>query len=418
MRQAGKNAPKVTPKKLPISAESKHKQNPSSGAPEAEAITPDSTREFFLIVAPGLEDLAEFELRDWLPEARAEVVKGGLSITLPLKVGFALNRALKIPTRILVRVADFGCRDFPKLFKKMSNFPWESWFPDDIPVEFQASSKTSWLKVKKRIEETCEEGRAARVKKRGVSLKQQGEPLTVFVRLENDVCFMSLDTSGELLHKRGYRTLASEAPLRETIASALLCLTEVHGLAGEVSSVELVDPMMGGGTFLLEAAQRSEVLSGRTYAFERFVLSSPSVELRSTRPNIFEAFSGFDLDAKAVEAAKGNLKTLGQKKSVRLEVGDAFKLSSPGVRALPRVVITNPPWGERIAVKGRLSDFYSELFQCLESAFQPQAACFLLPEKAGLEKIRAPREWKLVHHRRFLNGGISVQAAVYQRVFA
>jgi 23S rRNA G2445 N2-methylase RlmL len=128
----------------------------------------DGLFEFFLIVTPGFEAVAASELKEWLPEATPEIERGGLTVRLSLLQGLCLNQKMKTVTRILLRVADFGCRDFPKLFKKMTSFPWEEWIPNELAIEVHASSHRSRLFVKKRIAQTVLDGRAARLKKQGL----------------------------------------------------------------------------------------------------------------------------------------------------------------------------------------------------------------------------------------------------------
>ncbi len=177
--------------------------------------------EFYLIITPGFEELALQELSRWDNglDGEATVSRGGITLNLKsLEAGFELNRVLKIPTRILLRLSKFGCRDFPKLFKKVSSFEWENWVSDETQLTFQASSHASRLFVKKRIEQTCEEARERYLKSREKDPRPPGIEQTILVRLDDDVCTLSIDTSGEILHKRGTRPLASEAPIRETMA--------------------------------------------------------------------------------------------------------------------------------------------------------------------------------------------------------
>lgn len=365
---------------------------------------------FFLVVTPGLEEVAAWELKAWHPEAVFQSEHGGLSLELPLEEGFNLNRRLKTPTRILLRLAEFGCRDFPKLFRKISNFPWEEWVRE--PVEFSASSQGSRLRIKRRIEETCADGFRARFKKLGHELeKSDKEPLLVLVRMQDDVCFISLDTSGLLLHKRGYRDFNTEAPIRETIASALLLMLERQAAVLELPTpVELLDPMCGSGTFLLEGARLETSKTERSFAFERFVghvkdHSDPSVR----REPIFSSLVGFERDERAYAAAKNNLEKFGCEFTLlKQDLFSAEVLSSER-----RWVVVNPPYGERIKVEGNLSDYYVKLFEAIERVAKPEIAAFVLPDKVYPDRLKKPRGWHLVSRARFLNGGLPVTACVF-----
>ena len=117
-----------------------------------------NAQSFFLVAVPGLEDLVRAELREWYPDLEATVEHGGVSLHAPLSVGLGLNFALKTPTRILWRIADFRVRDFPKLYNKISLLPWNDWLVPDAQLDIQVATRLSRLKIKKRIEESCLEG--------------------------------------------------------------------------------------------------------------------------------------------------------------------------------------------------------------------------------------------------------------------
>lgn len=425
--------------------------------------------EFFAVVAPGFEMLAAKELEAWHPEIEIEVARGGLLFQAPLVVGCELNRKLKIPNRILLRLTSFTCRDFPKLFKKASVFPWEQWIPNGADAEFHASAHASRVSIKKRIEETCFDGFKKRTKNR---VLKPTRSLDVYVRLDQDVCTISIDTSGEILHKRGTRALTSEAPIRETIAAGLLfwmIATHEDENAGarlvkteDAPAVTLVDPMMGSGTFFLEASGLDKLVETRRFAYEEFPrfqreadsvggeldsheMENPSSSQTSIstltskeKPNFknpFQKFVGLELDAKAVATTAGNLKSLSGYMIEALQ-GDIFEtkpLGAASVRAqAPSLIdqsgaradqtretahwlIANPPYGERLKIEGSLKDYYEKLFAACDEFARPTRACFVLPETAAPTKIRAPRDWKLVDHFRFQNGGLPVVALQFVR---
>ena len=306
-----------------------------------EALTAATQRNFYLIVTPGFEEQAAVELKDWCPDLAFTLGRGGIEFTTALGLGCELNRVLKTTTRILVRLADYGCRDFPKLFKKMSGFPWHEWMSDGTPIEFHATSKSSRLAIKKRIEETCLDGWKAAVKKRGAVINASLPAVTVYVRFEDDICWVSLDTSGEILHKRGLRPLSSNAPLRETMAANLLRYLESFG-PGE--NIELVDPMTGGGTFLMEASLARKKITSRKFAFENFVVRTEgNFEAQSKDPYI--RLVGFESDAKTLRAAAENLSSIcGNSKDQPVELIEADFFAAQALPVGPkRWLIANPP---------------------------------------------------------------------------
>lgn len=409
-------------------------KTPTPAAPARDANPPveDPNPEFFIVCAPGLERETERELRSWLPHGAGgaslpddsftvQTDRGGISVRLPLARGLELNRSMKTATRVLLRLAKFGCRDFPKLFKKVSSFPWAEVLPPTAAVDFQASTHGSRLRIKKRIEETARDGYKSSLKKRGLDPKlasAQGAPtFDVLLRLDDDVCTMSLDTSGELLHKRGYRPLSSDAPLRETLASALLLiLEEVAGPSA--SGIELVDPMTGGGTFLIEAAGLSREITTRTFAWEQ----SPELRTKASalepmacsRPDPYASFLGFDSDEKALRSAQENWASAGDSRSAKWQHEDILK-AAPLAEGPRRWVVANPPYGERIRIEGSLKSYYEKLFEAAERVVRPERACILLPEKARPLTLMLPRSWKLVRDVPFSNGGLPVRALVYAR---
>lgn len=378
--------------------------------------TGDAT--FFLICAPGLEDVTAREIHEFFPKLKPEVERGGVLVNAPIASGLEMNRWLKTPTRILLRLQVFGCRDFPKLFKKVTGFPWELWISDQTDVKIHASSHGSRVKMKKRIEETCRDARIFRLRKRGRPHARFSGVNDIFVRLDDDVCTLSLDTSGEILHKRGTRRFSSEAPLRETLAAALIRLM-IEAVPVSKDAV-LFDPMTGGGTFLLEAAGLSRPINSRAFAFESFAEDRrpPPLEYQESGSDKFSHFIGIDIEPKAIEAARQNLmESANTSSSIKVSVGDIFKVEplelSSGLSHC--WVIANPPYDERIAVGMRLSEFYEKFFAACERVARPKAACFLLPEKCHPEKLNTPLNWKLLLSRKLENGGLPVVALVYGR---
>jgi 23S rRNA G2445 N2-methylase RlmL len=137
------------------------------------------------------------------------------------------------------------------------------------------------------------------------------------------------------------------------------------------------------------------------------------------------AYRGYEKNPKTLQAAQDNMATVRevlektQPVSIQLTAGDFF--SSEKLPPHPaRWVIANPPYGERIRIKGKLSDFYEHFFQKAEELLQPEKALFLLPEKVGPQRLSRPQGWKILGEKRFLNGGIPVVALVFGRkgVFA
>ncbi len=408
---------------VPVNTPETIRKGDGKAAPEA-----DERHDFYIVVSPGFEKLAEKEIRQWAvtpafsPLLPLEIKHehGGLSVRLPLVLGCELNRVLKVPTRILLRLAAFGCRDFPKLFKKTAGFAWGEWIAPGGTVEFQASTHKSRLFIKKRIEETCSDGFKKYLKANGSERRPSianaaAGPQQVLVRVNDDVCTISLDTSGELLHKRGLKTLSSEAPLRETIAAALLTWMISEG-ANATSPVTLVDPMIGSGTFAIEADHLATDNKVRSYAFESFpnYLKETRSDLTARETSVrFAKFIGLDLDGKAAKTTKQNwIDSGGDAERLSIELADVFDAKPLEIEG-ERWLITNPPYGERLKIEGRLKDYYELLFETCERIARPNRACFILPDTARPSQLRAPRRWKPAVTLRFQNGGLPVTALLF-----
>jgi putative N6-adenine-specific DNA methylase len=369
--------------------------------------------EFFLVALPGLEDVVLAEALEWFPGAEAKAEHGGVTVYAGLGQGLAMNLVLKTPTRILLRVASFRVRDFPKLHKELTKIPWEKWIDPSCELEVKVATRLSRLKIKARIEETCLDAwmdYAAGMKAKTV----RGKKASLYVRMLNDVCTLSLDSSGERLHKRGARVFVGEAPLRETTASALIQMTgRTDPDAGEV---EIIDPMMGSGVFLIEAAYRDRPVAERDFAFASFANSAglpPS--LSAPRARVVR-LTGFEADKKTIEAARANLSGISNDYELDLHGEDFFKAKPLPAAKHRRWLFCNPPWGERLQVKEPLRGLYERLFAACESVVQPDRACFLLPSKAVKGKFLLPAGWKVLEKRPFVNGGIPVTAFVFGRV--
>jgi putative N6-adenine-specific DNA methylase len=374
-----------------------------------------SVQEFFLSVLPGFEDLAARELKDWFPDITSKPEHGGVTVEAPLATGLAMNLVLKVPTRILLRLETFRCRDFPKLYRKVEEYPWHEIIDPRTKFSVEVASSRSRLKIKARIAEACERGWSAYQTKRKARPDPE-RPAMLFVRFNNDECTLSLDTSGDRLHKRGQREHVGIAPLRETIAAALLQLIEKSLPVGEIRDVELVDPMMGSGTFLIEAALRDQAIQARDFAFNSFKHGELKTPVLERKRVLFKTLTGFDKDAKTIQAAEHNL--LGLTPEAEIRKTDIFQ-AAPLPQKAPshqRWLVANPPYGERLKIKKPLPEYYAELFAACENVARPDRACFILPAKAVKGRLTLPKAWKVLEKRSFSNGGIPVLAFVFGRI--
>jgi putative N6-adenine-specific DNA methylase len=371
---------------------------------------PSGLPEFFVVALPGLEDLVLAEVREWFPHLEAKAEHGGITIFAPLEEGLAMNLVLKTATRILLRVKRFRCRDFPKLFNFVAKIPWKDFIDPTCDMNIEVSTRLSRLKMKNRIQETCLEAWNEYVLK-SKNKTVRGKSATMYVRLHNDDCTISLDTTGDRLHKRGQREFIGEAPLRESIAAALIKVTAETDT--QATEVEVIDPMMGSGTFLLEALSLGKTLSERDFAFEHFNTKPAEVKPRQNQMQKVLKVIGFESDKKTFAAAQVNLKATDTDAQLAILNEDFFNAKPLAGSQARRWLFCNPPYGERLKVDGDIKDLYQKLFAASAELVNPDRACFLLPAYAVKGKLQLPTRWKVLKKRPFINGGIPVIAFVF-----
>jgi putative N6-adenine-specific DNA methylase len=314
---------------------------------------------FYLIIPPGLEKWAKKEFLEkfplFFPELdipELKIERGGINVYSEVRAICLLNKVLKIPSRILIRLDSFKCRDFPKLFKKIKKMPWNDYLLGTIP-KIKITTQSSRIINTKRATQAVEDGikefyKAKTPKKAHLDLAATGVVPTIYLRIENDDCVVSVDTSGEHLHKRGYKTHSTRAPLRENFAAALLyALKEWSGVSGQ-----LYDPMCGSASFLLESLSFYQLNDWRNFNYQYFpILEKEDLNLKDldTPYYLFQKNRGGDLEAKAIEASKENASKLSLSKEMLTLTCEDFLKKSFTVKE--ELIIVNPPYGKRISQK-------------------------------------------------------------------
>lgn len=354
---------------------------------------------FFIVVNPGFERLALYELlrvlkrfdEENLAQGLAETPfvlhSGGIELALPLAVGLSLNQYLRIPTRILLRLGVqkelLLYQDFQKWLRTLKI---DKYFP---LKQIYVSTRTSKLKMKDKLK---------KVFTNTYPFAAHPEGTDLYIRFFRDECTVSVDTSGEDLYFRGGEKWTGEAPLRDNMAAALLQFS-TQGLEN-FEDWQLVDPMMGSGTFLVEGLQLSSPLL-RKFSYQNWFkgtipLLSPSQDSQS-----FQSVWGADLSEKNVEMAQKNLKTF-QKAKLQLRKEDLF-LGEKQESHLRRLVMINPPYGKRLKIK--IEDFYTKVIDQIIARFAPERVGFLIPRGASFRK---PQAYEQVRYLEFSNNSIDV----------
>lgn len=352
---------------------------------------------FFLVVNPGFERLALYELTRVLKQIPSSFLKreelenidpqmhaGGIELSLPMAVGLSLNHYLRIPTRILLRLGVqkdlLLYQDFQKWVRTLKI---EKYFPlRDVYV----SSRSSKIKMKEKLKKVFLNTYPYTPNPKGSDL---------YIRVFRDECTVSLDTSGEDLYQRGQQKWVGEAPIRETMAAGLLQLA-TQGI-DNFKEWQLVDPMMGSGTLLLEGLQMGEKLV-RPFAFENwFKKEIPQI----SKGQNFEHVWGADLLDKNLEIVQKNMQAF-KKSDVQLRQEDLFK-GKKEPTDLKRLVIVNPPYGKRLKIKRE--NFYTDLIAAIADRFLPERIGVIIPRGQVFQK---PAAYEQVRYLEFSNNSIDV----------
>jgi putative N6-adenine-specific DNA methylase len=295
---------------------------------------PRPLHECFAPCAPGLEALLAGELVA-LGIRDVTALGGGVAFRATTRQLYVANLGLRTANRVLVRVAAFRADSFADFERGIERVDWDAYLAPDAGVRVRATSHASALFHTGAVEE------------RVLDYLGPGDQL-VLVRLEHDRVTVSVDTSGEHLHRRGWRLATAKAPVRETLAAALLLACRWDG------SVPLVDPLAGSGTIAVEAAllaRRRAPGLGRSFAvqawpsFEPGTWASAVGAARAAERDPTVAVVATDRDAGAVRAARDNAERAGVAGDVEVRQAAVSDLALP---AEPGWVVTNPPYGERV----------------------------------------------------------------------
>lgn len=345
------------------------------------------TEKLFAVVSPGLEAVCAKELAA-MQIAPEEIATGGIVYSGRLRDIYLSNLWLRTASRILIRLADFRSRDFPDLYRRACLLPWGRFIRPQTPVSFRTTCHTSRLNHTTRIAETLE---SAINQALGRSTNPAGENAQlVLVRIVDDQVAISIDSSGELLHRRGYRQSVTAAPLRETLAAGALILLGWNG------TTPLADPLCGSGSFLLEAAlltrQQAPGLN-RPFAFMNWPGYRDGLwkllcgEAQRTERDPSLAISGADENPKAVAAANENVQRSGISDQLIIE---QMSVSDQPIHDGHGLVVCNPPYGKRLKLGEEPERYYAELGKQLKRAYPNWQLAMLCPKHELIKATALP----------------------------
>lgn len=360
-------------------------------------------------VPMGLEAIVAREIKD-LGYEEMVVENGRVTFTGDETAIARANLWLRTADRILIKMGQFPATTFDELFEGTKALEWPEWIPENGEFPVQGRSHKSQLSSVPACQGIVKKAIVEKMKQQyGTSWFQETGPRYVIeVALLNDIATLTLDTTGPSLHKRGYRKLVTEAPLKETMAAAMVLLSRW------APDRPFVDPFCGSGTIPIEAAMIAWNMAPglrRTFPAETWAAVPASV-WEQAREEAYDLFrddipldiSGSDIDASAIEVAQAAAKAAGLSKEIRLEVSPVAKLRPRGDYGC---LITNPPYGERL---GEREDAEKALRQLgsITAPLNTWSTFILSPSKQLEHYFGRPATKK----RKLFNGRI--ECALYQ----
>lgn len=373
----------------------------------------------FVATAPGLEPLAAAEL-DALGIREIHPEPGGIAVRASLPDIWRMNLHLRTASRVLVRVGEFAATAFWQLEKRAAKLPWERFLAPGAAVEIRATCQKSRLYHQQGVAERVRDAADRAVGGLGaadVASTEEDEDgqksgiQRIFVRIVQDHVLVSVCASGDLLHRRGWRQALSRAPLRETLAAALL---QAAGWSGDRP---LLDPLCGSGTLPIEAALLARRLApglGRAFAFTGWPDFDPAAweALRdrareAALPRCPVPLRGSDRDADALSAARSNAARAGVTDDIAWVQADLQALRPPEGWG-PGLLVANPPYGRRLEGPRWVGATWGLLGRVCRERLPAWGVAVLSPDRR-LDAALALPVRQALHTR---NGGIPIRYLV------
>lgn len=361
----------------------------------------------FAIASPGLAPLVAAELQT-LGVVVSEVERAGVAFDATPEELFRVNCWSRLASRVIVRLDRFEARDFATLEKRSRRVPWSEILAPGETAELSVTCRKSRLyhsdavaeRVARGIERSMPGVRTAAAR----GDEDDAEPILhnntssrtqrILVRLDHDVCTISADASGELLHRRGWRLDSGKAPLRETLAAALLVASRWP------SDAPLVDPMCGAGTIAIEAALVARNIAPgltRTYSCEFWprvdvaIAERVRADARRAMRNASAVIIAGDRDAGAIEATRTNAERAGVLDVLTIvhQPLSDIGLAQYGAQGW---VVTNPPYGIRTGSVDTLHALWGRLGAALRAGGPGWTLGVVVPDPSLAREIRIPLE--------------------------
>lgn len=371
---------------------------------------------WFAACPPGLEPLLACEV-EALGLSGACPVAGGAEFTGKLEAAYRANLWLRTATRVLLRAAEFRARSPEDLFNHAREVRWEVLLGPS-PLRVEVSMHASRMTSNSLVERTLREAIASRFEEQGTqgpctqegADRQQGPEQLVLVRLESNRLTVSLDSSGELLHRRGYREATAKAPLRENLAAGILLAVGYDG------SAPLLDPMCGAGTFPIEAALIARHLPPglhRSFMFERWPSYKEATWQHLKAKALEQALDasphpilGQDLHPGAIAATQANATRAGVLDGLRLAASDFF--ATPPLEGPAGWIVINPPYGKRVGEPAEIGRLYQRIGAKLRQDFPGWRFAIVVPEPSLYGALKLPESERLLLPHGGLKIGVTI----------
>ena len=354
------------------------------------------------------QELIELGAHEVLIERRAVSFKGDKALL------YRANFALRTAIRILLPIASFKAKDTDALYNQLKSLNWSAYMHADTTFAIDATvysesfrnSRFVTYRVKDAIVDYWQEIASQRP-----NVQVENPDLLVNVHIANEQVTISLDSSGESLHKRGYRVATTEAPINEVLAAGMLLI------AGWKGQSDFYDPMCGSGTLPIEAALIARNIAPgvfrQSFAFEKW--PDFDAELWSdiynddSRERVFEhKIYGSDASFYAIQQAAKNIKSAGVQKDVELKQVRLEELKD--LSATNALVMMNPPYGERLASNKDMEDLYGKIGTALKHQFTGATAWIISSNAAAMKSIGLKPSRKM----HLLNGELDCQFNKYE----
>jgi len=353
----------------------------------------DTIHRFFVTAPSGLIDPLAKELES-LGAGAVSIDHSGCRVRGPLSFAYKICMHSRLASRVLMPLVEVIAKDADTLAAQVAEIPWEDHLDVDGTLAVDFTGRGMGIDHTKYGAQRVKDGITDRFRARfdrRPSVDTFAPDLRIHAHARGKACQLSLDLSGGGLHRRGYRTEAGFAPIRENLAAAMVLDSGWPALADAPDST-MVDPMCGAGTLVIEAAliacRRAPGLSRERFGFERWkqhdtdawaqVVADAQAQVQTPRRVVA---CGFDEDPKVLEIARANAERAGVATSVRFSEARCRDVKRPA-RTRQGVVVTNPPYGERLGGKPAAREAYAELGDMVRAQFEGWRACIIATDDA------------------------------------